>query len=308
MNRMSFFILAMLIALTAISVAAFVGFKKGPESQFKIKADSNIVLFGVTPWGDQRQVKEAYKPLLEYLGEKTGKKFQLLVMEDYDVAVDDIVDGYIDISVISPVCYVRAKAREPGIQYISTVAREQDGKLAATFKGYLVAPSPKFKGHTLDDFLGQPEKHNFAFVTRSSASGWAYPMAMFKKRGFDPYKAFKSVTVFENHPSMTDAMAEGKVDLGATWEYNLERAEEKHGKIFQIIYTTPDIPGLSWVAAKKVNPLLVEKIKQVQMEISASGELRKKLLKDTPEKGWLGVDPVHYDGVKEVMEYVGEFK
>lgn len=308
MNRLIFIILALLLTVSIILLATFMGPKTGRESRFRIRPDENTVLFGVTPWGEPLQMKKAYKPLLEYFSEKTGKKFQLLIMEDYDVAIDNLVEGSIDISVTSPVSYVIAREREPGIQYISTIAREDDGRLSATYKGYLIALKSKYASFALEDFLKNPGKYAIGFVTHASASGWAYPMAMFKKRGFDPEKEFKKVIVFENHPDLTAALASGEIDIGATWEYNLEQAGKRHGDIFSIILTTPDIPGLSWVAAKKANPSFVAKIRDIQAEIDKSPLLKNRLLKDTPDKGWIIVDKEVYDHVLEVVKYVGEFR
>jgi phosphate/phosphite/phosphonate ABC transporter binding protein len=308
MNKTIFIILACAFALAVISFVTFVGLSTGPQSKFEIKSDESVVLFAVTPWGDPRQVKDAYRPLLQYLSEKTGKKFQLLIMEDYDVALDNIVEGNIDVCVISAVPYVKAVQRGAQIQYISTIMRDQGGRMAATFKGYLIALKSKYAGMTFDDFLKHQQRYNFAFVTKASASGYAYPMAMMKKRDIDPYKAFKSVTVFENHPSMIDALVAGRIDLGATWEYSLEQARAKYGDIFSIAYTTHDIPSLSWVASKKVDKALVDKIRQVLLELNESGEIKEKLLKDTPDKGWAVIDQSHYDQVSEVLQYVGDFK
>lgn len=309
MNRTIFIALSFTLVAAVILLISFLGVKTGTVSQFQIKPDANTVLFGVTPWGDPKQVKEAYHSLLKYLSERTGKKFQLLVMEDYEVAIDNIVEGNIDVSIISPVCYVRALSREPGLQYISTITRDQgNGRFAATFKGHIVALKSKYAGWKFDDFLKNGKRYNFAFVTKASASGWAYPSAMMKQKGIDPYKIFKGVTTFENHPSMTDAIAEGKIDLGATWEYNMEKAREKHGDIFTIAYTTYDIPGLSWIASKKTDPKFVAEIKKIQAEINNNPSLKERLLKDTPDKGWMKIDKKYYDKVKEVVDYVGEFK
>lgn len=308
MNRLIFILLALALTLSVILLATFAGPKTGPELSFHIKPNENTILFGVTPWGESVQMKEAYKPLLKYLSEKTGRKFQLLIMEDYNVAINNLVEGNIDISVTSPVSYVLAREREPGIQYISTIAREENGRLAATYKGYLITLKSKYGGLGLEDFLKNANKYSIGFVTQASASGWAYPMAMFKKRGIDPEKVFKKVIVFENHPALTDALVAGKIDIGATWEYNLERAIGKHGDVFSIIYTTYEIPGLSWIAAKKVDPAFVQKIREVQVEIEQEKSLKDRLLKDTPDKGWMIIDEKTYDQVLDVVKYVGAFK
>lgn len=307
MNRTIFISLAVIFIVSVITLATLVGRRTGPEQKFQIKKDENTVLVSITPWGDPLQVKNAYKPLFQYLSKKTGKKFQPLVMEDYDVAINNIAEGSTDISIIPPVSYVKARMLEPGIQYIATLERLQGSRMSATYKGHLIALRSRYGGLTLDDFLKNAKDINIGFVTKSSSSGWAYPMAMLKKRGVDPYKAFKSVTVFDNHPLLTDAIVAGKVDLGATWEYNLETAKEKHGDIFTVIYTTEDIPGLSWVASKETDPQLVKKIHGAMMEINRSDELKKKLLQDTPDKGWTIVDEKTYDVVREVLNYVKDF-
>jgi phosphonate transport system substrate-binding protein len=229
-------------------------------------------------------------------------------MEDYDVAIENLADGNLDISVISPVSYVIAKNKDSNIQYISTIVRQNEGRSFATFKGYLVVNKSRFKGWTLERFLEDPKRYRLGLVTKASASGWAYPMAMFKKKGIDPEKEFASVTVFDNHPELTDAVAKGKVDLGATWEYNLEKAREKYGDVFQIIWTTPDIPGLSWVASARTDPAFVMRIREVMTEINSSETLKRELLKDTPDKGWMFLNDGFYDSVRDVMKYVGEFK
>lgn len=307
-NKLIFLILAVCFTLAVLALTTFVGVKGVPESRFTVRPDDNTLLFVVTPWGDPKQVKEAYRPLLSYLSLKTGKKFQLLVMEDYDVAIDNLVEGNIDISVTSPVSYIIAKEREPGLQYIATIERENEGRRFATFKGHIVALRSNFKGWTIDRFMADPKRYKMGFVTKTSASGWTYPMAMFKKRGIDPFKEFAAVTIYENHPEMTSALVAGQIDIGATWEYNLETEKKKRGDIFEIVYTTPDIPGLSWIASKKMDPEFVEELRGLLAEISRSDSLRGKLLKETPDKGWAVVDGRFYDEVRDVMKYIDEFK
>lgn len=307
MNKAIFIALAIVLTVSLFILVAFFGPGAHHQSTFRLKPDENTVLFAITPWGDPLKARDSYAPLLDYLGKKIGKKIQPLIMEDYSVTIDNIADGNIDIAVIPPVSFVRAKEKEPGIQYISTIEREQNGKRYTTYKGYLVSLKSKYAGWKFDDFLKNPKKYSIAFVSNNSSSGWAYPMAMMKKKEIDPYKAFKDVKVYERHPSVTDAIAKGKVDIGATWEYNLEEASAKYGDIFTIVYTTPDIPGLAWVASKGASQSLIDAVKRVQAEINNS-DLRIKLLKDTPDKGWAFINENYYDEVREVIKYVGDFK
>jgi phosphonate transport system substrate-binding protein len=294
--------------LSIFLLATFFGYKTGPETVFQIKPDENTIVFAITPWGEARKSRKAYDPLLQYLSAETGIKFQPLVMEDYNATIDNIAEGNLDIAVMPPVSFIKAKELEPGIQYISTIKREESGNIYTTYKGYLVALKNKYSGWTFDDFLKDAKKYTIAFVTKPSSSGWAYPMAMMKKLGLNPGETFKEVLILDNHPSVTDSIANGTADIGATWEYNLEQAVKKHGDIFSIIYTTPDIPGLAWVASKKTDPKLIEKIRRLQMQIDSSQDMKEKLLKDTPDKGWAVLNESFYNDVREVLKYVGDFQ
>lgn len=305
MNRAIFGILAVLLALATFALVSFVGVTPSQKSVFVRRPDTNTILFGTTPWGESRKMKEAYEPLLNFLGEETGKKFQLLVLEDYEAAIDAVVEGIIDIAVLPPVSYVLAKNREDGIQYISTIVREDGEHRYASYYGYIVALRSRFGRKTFDDILEESKKHHFGFVTRRSSSGYAYPMAMMRKRGINPEKAFRQVTIFENHPGVTDAIASGVVDFGATWDYNLEQARKIHGDIFSVLYQSSPIPGLAWVATKGIEQQLVNAVRGAQEKINTSDELRKKLCANTPEKGWQLVDEAFYDEVRDVITYVG---
>lgn len=308
MNRIIFALLALVFAVAAISLTTFLGGKEGPASTFKIRTNEDTVLFGITPWGEQRQLKEIYRPLLGYLSERTGKKFQLLVMENYEQTISNIVEGNIDISVMAPVSYVRAKDLEPRLQYIATGVSEYQGKAHTTYKGYLVAMKAKYDKWTFDDFIRTPGKYNLGLVSKLSASGWAYPLAMMKKRGIDPFRTFKNVLIYDNHPAVIEALMDGKIDIGATWDQNVESSRRKYGDIFTVVYETQDIPGVgSWVASVKVERALIEKIRSALFEISASTELKQQLLKGTPDQGWLITDDHFYDPVRDVIRYVGDF-
>lgn len=307
MNKTIFIVLALVFVSATIYLVTFMGGFGPPLSTFRIRPSQDTLLFAVPPWGESKRMKEAYTPLFNYLSEKFGKKLQLLIMEDYDTSVTHILEGDIDIFLLSPVSYVVAKEKDPHIQYIATQMRESQGKRFATYKGYLVALASKYKNFRLDDFLKSPQNYAIGFVTKKSSSGYAYPMAMMKKKGIDPFQVFKQATIFENHVQVTDAIAQGEIDIGATWEYNLEEAQKKHGDIFMIIETTAEIPGIAWVASKNVDPKLVEKFRAALLDLNTA-PVREKLLKETPDKGWEIVPESFYDQVREVVKYVGAFE
>ena len=109
MKRLILVVLAFALVFAAISLVTYVGSPPGPQSTFRIKSDENTILLAITPWEESREMRTAYQPLLDYLAQQTGKKFQLLIVEDYDAAIDNIVEGIVDLAVLPPVSFVTAK-------------------------------------------------------------------------------------------------------------------------------------------------------------------------------------------------------
>lgn len=308
MNKAIFIVLALVFLFAVISLSTFLGSSSGPTTTFKIKPNENTVLFAVTPWGDPVKIKESYKPLIKYLSEKSGKKFQYLGMEDYEIAVDNVIEGNVDISVLVPVSYIKARERDPSLQYIATALMGPRHGAYGTYKGVLITLKNKYRGMTLEDFLKNPKKYTIGYVSKSSASGWAYPAAMMKKRGIDPINAFKETIFLQNHPAVFEELISGKIDIGASWDGSLNDSIQKYGDIFNVIYTSNGIPNDVWVASKNVDPLFVKKLRDILMEINNSEELKDKLLSDAHDKGWMMVENSYYDGLREVMSYVSDYK
>ena len=212
-NRVIFAIFAISFTLAIILLVALFGSQPSPQSSFHLKPDEKTILFAITPWGDEKKVREAYKPLISYLEDHLQKKIQFLIMEDYNVLNDNIAEGNIDLTVISPLSYIYAIRKEPNLKYVVTTLKEENGKIHDHYHGFIVALKSKYPGWTFDDFIKTPKKYSLGFVSKTSASGYAYPYAMMKKMGLDPYQTFKSVTFYESHSSLVKALNEGKVDL-----------------------------------------------------------------------------------------------
>ncbi|MBU4484400.1 phosphate/phosphite/phosphonate ABC transporter substrate-binding protein [bacterium] len=304
MNKFIFATLVIALIALAIILSIYIGSHKTTTREFRTRHDQNVILFGVTPWGEAKQMKEAYTPLLTYLSEKTGKKFQLLILETYHIAIKDMITGSIDISEMSPVSYVKAKFDENNIQYIATITRPVGNQLKDSYHGYIIGSKDKFKDQNFNQVIKNGKKYNFGFVVKSSSSGYVYPMTMFRRNNIEPKDTFKTVSFFDNHPQVTDAIVEGFIDLGATWEYNLEIAQQKHSNVFKILYTTPPIPSLCWAASSHISKDFVKKLQDILLELDQNQELKDKLLENTPAKGWRIRNEHFYDIVKDSVKFV----
>lgn len=303
-NRVIFAIFAMSFTLAVILLVALFGSKQSTQSSFHLKSDEKTILFAITPWGDEKKVKEAYKPLVSYLDDRLQKKIQFLIMEDYNVLNENIAEGNIDLTVISPLSYIYALKKEPNLKYVVTTLKEENGTVHDHYHGFIVALKSKYPGWTFDDFIKTPKKYSLGFVSKTSASGYAYPYAMMKKRDLDPYQLFKNVTFYESHSSLVKALNEKKVDLAAIGDNLMFEVKKTHGDIYTVTYISEPIPASPWIASKNMDDETVKKLRQTLVDIDKSEELKARLLKEAPDKGYKVFGDNFYDGIKEVVKYV----
>jgi len=251
--------------------------------------------FGVTPWQkgqSQDEIIQHYRPMLEYLSRETGDEYIIVSARDYKQMIGFLADGKVDLASISPVPYVLAKDLNPDIQLLVTELSlsKGSGKLTDSYFGYFLTLKTRNDINSIADLEGR----KFGFVKKESSSGFKYPNAGLKKQGIDYKKYFKKYYFLGSHPRVTDAIAAGSIDAGATWAFNLAKATEKHGNIFKIIYTTPPIPNLCIAAHPGLSP---EKSRAIQ---AALVKIDPSLLDGIPASGYVVRSDSFYDVVRLV--------
>ncbi len=251
--------------------------------------------FGVTPWQkgqSEDDIIQFYRPMLDYLSQKTGDEYIVVSARDYKQIIDFLVEGKIDLASISPAPYVLAKEINPQLNLLVTELsiNKGSGQLSDSYLGYFVALKSRTDLNTLADLEGK----RFGFVKKESSSGFKYPNAMLVEKGID-YSVFFSKHYFlGSHPRVTDAIAADSIDAGATWDFNLLQASQKHGDIYKIIYTTPPIPNLCIVGHSSLDPAKGATIQKALINID------KNLLTGLSASGYVIRPDSFYDVVRKV--------
>ena len=263
-----------------------------PEDLNKLKP---VLRFAIVPWQkgkDFRELHENYRPMLSYLSEACGYRFEIICGRTYQETIDLISTGKVQLANLSPVPYVMSKRRNKDLRILVVEKSWNKARTEQTdsYLGMIVCK----KGapyETIEDLKGA----RFGFVKRQSSSGYRYPNAMLIDRGIE-YETFFSKTYFlGSHPRVTDAVAAGSIDAGATWDYNLMLATQKNGDVYKIVYQTPPIPNLCIVAHPSVDLSLQDKIRQLLLEIDP------KKLEHTTADSFTVHDDSFYDVVRTVV-------
>jgi len=258
---------------------------------------SQVYHFGIPPYQKGQtvdEIRELYKPMLDWLGKQVGCRFDFVGGGSYEEMINMVVEGKVHLAGLGPVPYVIAKQKNPSIKLLLTELQWNPDKtqLVDAYHGYILALKTRKDLNGIEDLKGKL----FAFVDRHSTSGYQYPNAVLRKKGIIPEEYFSKVYFMGSHPRVTDAVAAGSIDAGATWDYNWNQAKKKHGDVFKVLYETPPIPNLTIVSHPSLPAEIVIKIKKVLPTIDPA------LLKGLPTAGFVGRDDGFYDGMRLLVE------
>ena len=252
--------------------------------------------FGIPPYQKGQSIDEIrtlYQPMLAWLGEQLGCRFDFIGANSYDEMIDMVATGQVQLAGLGPVPFIVAKQHNPDLQLLLTELKwnQDKSKLLDVYHSYIVALKTRADLNSLADLKGRP----FSFVDEHSTSGYQYPNALMRRQGIIPEKYFSKVYFLGSHPRVTDAVAAGSIDAGATWDFNLEQARKKHGDIFKIIFSPPPIPNLTIVAHPSLPRELRAKIQRLLPTIDPA------LLKGLPSDGFTVRPESFYDDIKVIV-------
>ncbi|MGD9671567.1 MAG: phosphate/phosphite/phosphonate ABC transporter substrate-binding protein [Hyphomicrobiaceae bacterium] len=255
--------------------------------------------FGVTPWQHGQSdddIRSLYKPLLEWLGERVGAEFAIVGASGYGEMIDLLAYDSINLASISPVPFVLAKLRNPGVTMLVTELSWdfENNRKNPSYEGFIIARTDRDDIAGLETLRGS----RFGFVRKQSSSGYVYPVAHFISNQIDFNTFFSRVYFLGSQPRVTDAVASGSIDAGATWDYNLKQAISKHGSIFKIVAKTGTIPNLGIAANSSVPSTMQLKIREALLEAE------ERLFHGLPAAGYVVKDDDYYDTVRDVVRLV----
>lgn len=252
--------------------------------------------FGVPPWqkdmtGDD--IRGFYKPMLEELSAKLGRRIVLVGARDYAEITQLLADGKIDLASISPIPYVLARQKNPGISMILTELSWNAARSAKNdyYIGHILTLKSRTDIARLEDLKGK----RFAFVARESTSGYVVPKYLLEQRGIDVENYFSQVFFLGSHPRVTDALVAGSVDAVATWDFNLTQAVAKHGDVFRELLASDKIPNLGIAVHPSVNAAQRRIIQQTLAQIDPDK------LKGVSAVGYVIRPPEYYDIIRKIL-------
>ncbi len=295
--KKSMLILTGLIALLVVNSLIF-GWFSTTGNVVSTNEEIKVLKMGLIPADDADEMLRNYEPIQEYLSAELGIPVEIQVTSDYTAAIEAMRAKHIDMAWFGPFSYVIA-ANVAGAEAIVNGVKASTG--SATYKSLIIV-NVDSGIKSLEDLKGK----TFAFVDPASTSGNLIPRKMLLESGIDPDNDFSTSYYAGTHNAVQYAIANGKVDAGASGDNVYQRmidAGEIDPEVNIVLYESEPIPGSPIVVRGDLPEELKKKIQNALINMD----------QQTIHKvdGWGGiaryqkVSDSDYDIIRETAKILG---
>ncbi|MBI2892615.1 MAG: phosphate/phosphite/phosphonate ABC transporter substrate-binding protein [Deltaproteobacteria bacterium] len=288
-----------LFAVLCVSSACAVDQKADPH---RAHADEPLpplrarrISFGLTPYLGSHQTLERAGPLIEYLSKTVGVPVDARSAGSYEELVDLVAAGRVDLAALSPLTYVTATRHGADLEIVATPVERG----SPTYLGYIVVRADDQRYRHVGDLAGA----RFAFVDRTSTSGYLYARALLREFGVDPDRDLGETIMAGSHPEVTRAVLEGRADAGAVGSSLFDPPNAILGSRDRllVIGKTARIPFDAYCVRPDLDEGATRRIERALLAISASASLQRMVAAPLGFSGWVHGDDRRYDTVRAVL-------
>lgn len=254
-----------------------------------------VIKFGVDPRYSPRELFERYQPLLDFLQQSTGYRFELHLTKTYEEGIRDLGNGVVQLGSYGAVSYIVAQARYGGLRPILRgLGREANG----LYRAAIVAREDRGI-RDLRDLRGR----SVAFGSSFSTQGYLLPRAMLEQAGIGLAELRESVHL-GSHTSVAREVLLGKYDAGAVSDIKAREYEELG---LRVIATSDPVPSSPIVAGRGADAKMVEAVRRALMGVEPHGKHRV-LVKPWDQElayGLMETKDADYEGLRELVRRYG---
>jgi phosphonate transport system substrate-binding protein len=246
------------------------------------------------------ELQRKFKPLGNYLEQKTGMKVEFVPVTDYAASVEGLINNKLDMVWFGGFTFVQAKARSNG-KVIPIVQREEDER----FKSVFITADKSI--NKLEDLKGK----TFTFGAESSTSGHLMPRYYLLGAKVNPDTDMKRVAFSGAHDATAAAVAGGKVDAGvlniSVWE-KLTGQGKIDPKAVRVFYTTPGYYDYNWTVRSDMNPVLRKKLTDAFLALNKNDPQGKEILELQRATRFIPTKAENYEAIEKAAHNAGLLK
>lgn len=254
----------------------------------------NVIDVAVIPALSPSEQAKQLQSLAEYLEKSLGYPVNFQVAPNYEQAVELLVNNQVEVAYLGPLTYVQARRRNAQLEPILAPIEKSTGRPWYTS---VIVVNTAQGIQSLSDLKGK----RFAFVSRSSTSGYLVPMSHFRAIGLNPDQDFAAVKYSGSHDKAEADLAAGTVDAIADSKPSLQKRQQA-GKLdpnqYRVIWESAPIPMSPIVVSKQLAPEIVSSLKKAL--INAPEGLAD--ITGAESAGYTLVEDADYESIRQLQK------
>lgn len=297
---------SLLLAFLFIISGAGCGEKEKPQKidlREKLAATTNSeaedsLFFGVSASESPQSIYRKYSPFADYLSEKLGIKVKLVQRRTYLELNELFKAGKVDFGRIATGGYV-SLMEDVDVEILGLVTKDGSPYYRASIIVRSDSPITRF-----DELRGK----TFAFVDRSSNSGFRYPYYLVLKRKADIDTFFSRATFTGGHDNSIMAVLNKDADGASVSSTSISRELEANPQIkgkIRIILESPPFSRGPVVVKKEVPVELKERLKKIMLNMHLDKEGRETL-EAMGVDGFIEGKDSDFDSAREMLDVLGK--
>ena len=230
------------------------------------------------PDTSKEQILQRYVPLLDYVTEKTGLRFELVLVDSYQDLYDKFINKEIDFAYFGGYTYVKAHLNgdaEP------LIFRDTDERFYS-----VVLVNKDHPAKTLSDL----KNTDFSFGSKLSTSGHLMPRYFFSKLKINPETFFNKVSYSGSHINTATMVKNNEVAAGVANAEIINRMFNDgrlNNNSVRILWTSPPFPDYVWAIQPAIPNATKNDIREAFLSLSPANKEQAEILKNVGAKHFL---------------------
>jgi phosphonate transport system substrate-binding protein len=248
---------------------------------------------GVVTFYNPRLMFLKYQPLVDYLTQRTGSRWELAISSSYGETVERLCSGEVALAYLGPLTYVRARELCGATPIVKLVTKGRP-----TFRSFIVVrdDSPI---RTLADLRGK----SFGFGSPLSTSSHIVPRATLAMAGIRPGVDVRC-RYYNHHDSAARAVLLGEVDAAGVRDLV---AEGFAGRGLRVIDRSQPLPNFPFVVGPRVPESVVRDVVRTLVQVPIQEPAARATIATWDEElagGFARADAAEFEPLRELGEQV----
>jgi phosphate/phosphite/phosphonate ABC transporter binding protein len=261
------------------------------KTAVQYKTDEEI-FFGINPIASP-ELRKQYISIINEAAGQAGLKARTIIVQDYNALAEAMANDIIDVGWFSPFAYVNARTKTKAEPIAMAVLNGQP-----FYHGCII--TKKNSG-----ILNLKDLSNkvFGYVDKKSTSGYVYPRYILKENHLNADKMFKQVQYLGSHNKVIEAVLQGDVDGGATYDVGIQVANRAGIPIQQlnILAKTAPIPADAIAVNPNMESQKKQRLKEAFLNLKHT-EKGKSLFINSIFTDFIENNDGYYDVIRKVSE------